>query len=124
MTVAVIDKYKKLLKIYDSNAEFTWGNCEEVITKADIIHLDNDAWKVIGEKEIWMPYFPYFDDDVFFTRKSAEKYVKENRYFKMSDIKKVLFWYEVKGDKARLIETKDYKATLYGFTVMDYRREV
>lgn len=124
MSITVINKGEKLIRVYDNNDKVSWKLSETIVADADIKLEMDDGWHISGEEEEWGIYIAFLDNRNFLTKKGAVEFVNNDRYFKMSDIKKTWFGYTVEGgDERRLIDKKPFNARFYGFSVVDYRKE-
>ena len=119
MTQAVINEDKCLIKLYNDNQEVDCCGYERHIVNVTAYLMQNgNVSEIRGDEKIY-----WFDlDETWFLRKSsAIRFVKKNKKYRMSDIKRFLCFWIVKPEDWRCIEKKKFFAAFVGFKIIDCR---
>ena len=119
MTQAVINEDKCLIKLYNDNQEVDCCEYERHITNVKMfLTHDGNMSEISGIERI---YWFGFDEHWFLRKSSAINFVHKHKRYRISDIKRFLFFWIVKPEEWRCIKKKKFNASYVGFKIMDYR---
>ena len=119
MAQAVINEIDKEIKLYEDNQKIDCCGYERHIINIEcFLTHDGNVFEIDGiEKLYWFD----LEESWFLKKQSAIDFVKKNKWYRQSDIKRFLFFWIVCPEDWRCVKEKKFRATYIGFKIMDYR---
>lgn len=119
MTQAVINEYDFKIKLYNDNQEIDCCGFERHITNVWVcLTEDRKGAEIKGTERI---YWFDLEEHWFLKKSSAIEFVRKNNWYRMSDIKRFLFFWVVNPEDWRCVKKKKFCASYVGFKIIDYR---
>ena len=119
-TIVLLDMEQKLIKITDDRYVSFKPYDEKYIEVSSLKRRPNGALTICGQ---WKRFENSFGMPAqFWFRKNMLDFLRKNKYYKLSDVKKDLIGYTVQADGWREVGLEKFCATFEGFGIIDYRK--
>ena len=118
--VVLLNMEEKLIKITDDRYT-AFKPYDEKYIEVDVLERRPNGALTIGGK---LKRFgnSWGEPAQFWFRKNMLDFLRKNRYYRLSDVKKDLIGYTVQASGWRVVSTEKFFATFEGFRIIDYRK--
>ena len=120
--VALLNMEEKLIKITDDKYTAFKPYDEEYIVVDVLKRRPNGAVTIGGTLKRFEN--SWGEPAQFWFRKNMLDFLRKNRYYRLSDVKKDLIGYTVQAFGWREVGSEKFFATFEGFKIVDYRKGV
>ena len=119
-TIVLLDMEQKLIKITDDRY-VSFRPYDEKYIEVDVLERKPNGALTIGGQ--WKRFEDSWGEPAqFWFRKNMLDFLRKNKYYKLSDVKKDLIGYTVKASGWREVSSEQFFATFEGFRIIDYRK--